>query len=245
MHVAATGEARLGMAQLIRADLYRYKGKRGLREGIHMYLWNPGFRFTFWFRVAAHLRSQRSLRLLYWGAEFQRRRYEIKYGISISNDTPIGPGLYIAHIGGIVVNSEGGIGRNFTISHGVMIGKMPRGPLTGCPVIGDNVFICAGAQVLGRITLGSDVVVGPNAVVVKGVESGAVVAGVPAHVVSRKGSAGYVAWAYDDRTTQCERPPTYVAYTRYVSAANAVVVGVPARAISMNGSAGVRELDRL
>ena len=51
--------------------------------------------------------------------------------------------------------------------------------------IGDNVMICAGAKVLGGITVGNHVVIGANAVVVHDVPDGTVVGGVPAKVLKR------------------------------------------------------------
>ena len=51
------------------------------------------------------------------------------------------------------------------------------------PIIGDNVFIGAGAKILGDITIGDNCVIGANSVVVKSVPSNSIVAGVPAKVL--------------------------------------------------------------
>lgn len=51
------------------------------------------------------------------------------------------------------------------------------------PVIGDNVEVCCGAKVIGGITVGNNVLIGANAVVVKDVPPNCVVAGVPARVI--------------------------------------------------------------
>jgi serine O-acetyltransferase len=50
------------------------------------------------------------------------------------------------------------------------------------PVIGDHVDIGAGAKVLGAITIGNNVRIGANAVVVRDVPSDSVAVGVPAMV---------------------------------------------------------------
>jgi len=157
-----------------------------------------GFRYTFWMRLAAYLRHRTALRPVYWLAELQRRRYGTKYGIDISNDTPIGAGLYIGHIGGIVVNGDSTIGANCNLSHNVTIGKASRGPRLGCPRIGDNVYIGTGAVIFGSIAIGSRVAIGANPVVSKDVEAGMVVAGVPAKVISSQGSWGYVKYTVCD-----------------------------------------------
>lgn len=50
-------------------------------------------------------------------------------------------------------------------------------------VVGDNVFIGAGALILKGVTIGSNCIVGANAVVAKDVPAGHIVAGNPARVV--------------------------------------------------------------
>lgn len=47
-------------------------------------------------------------------------------------------------------------------------------------MIGDDVMITCGAKVLGEITVGDGAVIGANAVVIRDVEPGAVMGGVPA-----------------------------------------------------------------
>ena len=50
------------------------------------------------------------------------------------------------------------------------------------PIIGDNVYISHGACVFGGITIGSNVIIGANAVVNKPVPDNVVIAGVPAKI---------------------------------------------------------------
>lgn len=117
----------------------------------------------------------------------------IKYGISLSPYMVLGPGCHIGHIGGIVVNQRSSIGKNVNLSHEVTIGIKNRGKYAGVPVIGDNVYIGPGAKIIGRVVIGNNVAVGANTVVTKDVPSGAVVAGVPAKIISLQGgSDGYV-----------------------------------------------------
>lgn len=180
-------------------DLYRYNGATGGRSLLRVYLDEPGFRFTFWLRMAACLQQRSALlRPFYWLSRWQRRRYEIRYGISIPCGADIGPGLFIGHFGGIVVHPQARIGRCCNLSNGVTIGQANRGVRKGCPVIGDCVFIGPGAKILGKVIVGSHVAVGANAVVTTDVEDNQVVAGVPARVISSRGSEGYVNWTdYD------------------------------------------------
>ena len=87
-----------------------------------------------------------------------------------------------------MVNPVATIGENCTVFQGVTIGEW-KGKR---PHIGNNVTIFAGAKVIGNVTIGNNVVVGANAVVTHDVPDNAVVAGIPARVISMKG-ADYVA----------------------------------------------------
>lgn len=91
----------------------------------------------------------------------------------------IGGGLFIQHGFATMITAES-IGKNCWINQQVTIGFNGQGP---APVIGDNVMITCGAKVLGSITVGDGAVIGANAVVIRDVEPGAVMGGVPARKI--------------------------------------------------------------
>ena len=94
-----------------------------------------------------------------------------------------GEGLQIWHYGSIIVNPEARIGRNCQIHGNCCIGNI-RSDSQDSPVIGDNVDIGQGAQILGGIRIADGVRIGAGAVVIKDVlEPGVTVVGVPAHIV--------------------------------------------------------------
>ena len=104
-------------------------------------------------------------------------------GIEIHPSAVIGKGLLIDHGMGVVIGETAQIGNNCTIFHGVTLGG--RGNVIGKrhPTLGDNVFVGAGAKILGNIKIGNNVKIGANAVVLTDVPDNATAVGVPAQVV--------------------------------------------------------------
>ena len=186
---------------LVLSDLYRISDRLDAGALLFHVLRGSAFKYIFWMRTCAYTRSRPLLHLtVYRIARFMLTHYTYKFGISIPFETTIGPGFYIGHFGGIVVNEKSVIGRNCNISHGVTLGEANRGEKKGCPVIGDNVYIGPGAKIVGAVRVGNDVAVGANCVVTGDVPDHSVVVGIPGRVISQEGSAGYVNRTdYDDR----------------------------------------------
>lgn len=103
----------------------------------------------------------------------------------IGRRADFGPGFVLIHSQGVVINTSVQGGRNVFIEHQVTIGAEKQ----QAPVIGDNVFIGAGAKILGAVRIGNDVKIGANAVVTKDVPDGATVVGIPARVIKLYGKA--------------------------------------------------------
>ena len=100
-------------------------------------------------------------------------------GCMIGLRASFGPGLVLVHPVGVVINSAVRTGANVWIQSGVVIGEN-RGK---SPVLGNNVFIGSGAKVIGGISLGDDVRVGANSVVLNDVANGVTVVGIPARLL--------------------------------------------------------------
>jgi len=113
-------------------------------------------------------------------------------GISIPASAQIGHSFYIAHFGGIILNSNTVIGNNCNISQGVTIGVSGLGEKRGVPVIGDNVYVGANAVIAGKIKVSDNSLIGACSLVSSDVPENGVVVGVPAVVVSDKSSKGYI-----------------------------------------------------
>jgi serine O-acetyltransferase len=189
---------------LILSDLYRCSGSVKLTVLLKHLFRGDSYKYVFWMRTCQYACSNRALRYcVYPFAQLLLGRYRYRLGISIPPETCIGSGFYIGHFGGIVVNRRSVIGRNCNISQGVTLGQSNRGAKTGCPVVGNNVYIGPGAKIVGAIMIGNDVAIGANCVVTRDVPDHSVVVGVPGKVVSQRGSAGYCNRTdYDERFGQ-------------------------------------------
>lgn len=157
----------------------------------------PGLRFSFWMRFCAALRGKWMWLPAYAIALKRFNYYKYKYGMSIPFVTNIGKGFYIGHFGCIVVNPGAIIGNNVNISQGVTIGAANRGDNAGVATIGDGVYIAPGVKIIGAVRIGNNVAIGANAVVTHDVPDNAVVAGVPARIISMDGAKGYVNKKYE------------------------------------------------
>lgn len=130
-------------------------------------------------RFAAWCRQKR-IPLMYG---FLHRSMLVFFGLEICSAEKIGGGLYIAHPAGTVIQVES-MGKKGSIIASVTVGMRNSWEF---PVIGENVYIGAGARVLGNITIGNDVIIGANAVVIEDVPAGATVVGIPGRVIKVNG----------------------------------------------------------
>ncbi len=104
-------------------------------------------------------------------------------GIEIHPGATIGKRLFIDHGMGVVVGETASIGDDVTIYHDVTLGGTSLATGLRHPQVGNGVIIGAGAQLLGPIRVGDNARIGSNAVVVKDVEAGKTMVGIPARVV--------------------------------------------------------------
>jgi serine O-acetyltransferase len=103
-------------------------------------------------------------------------------GCVIGRGAEFGPGFVLIHSNGVVINGGVRGGERVLLEHQVTIGAERR----HSPVLGDRVFVGAGARILGGVTVGSGARVGANAVVVHDVQADTTVVGVPARPVERR-----------------------------------------------------------
>ncbi|MBS2028808.1 MAG: serine acetyltransferase [Deltaproteobacteria bacterium] len=181
------------MFENLRADLARFPG--GGWRSLRLALESPGFYAAALYRARRHVHTKlpRPVSLLVkLPLEPLARVASWALGVAIAPGARIGPGLYIGHWGGIRVGPSVVMGADCNLSPGVILGVGMRDGLRGEPTLGDRVYVAPGAKVFGPISIGSDVAIGANAVVCRDVPDHVSVGGIPARVISRKGSAAYL-----------------------------------------------------
>ncbi len=92
-------------------------------------------------------------------------------GVDVSPGARIGPGLMIVHGVGLVIGDHARIGADAMLLQQVTIGASRYERRDRMPTLGDNVFVAAGARVIGGIEIGDGVFIGANAVVTQDVPS--------------------------------------------------------------------------
>lgn len=166
----------------IRRDL-KYVNGHPYRALISRYLFEPGFRYCFWLRLARYcfLKGKKAI-LPFLICRMILKHYSYKFSFDISFRSQIDPGLVIAHFGYIIVTSNTKIGENCTLRPGVVFGKKLTAT-TGGPIVGDNVDFGVGTVIVGNVRIGNNVIVGANSVVTKDVPDNCVIAGSPARII--------------------------------------------------------------
>lgn len=188
------------LAASLRADLDRYREfhrrsgrtvstRRLLLESL---LLKAGFQAVVLYRFSRWLHE----RGLTWPAWVVARLNLWATGADLEFGARIGPGLLIPHPAGIVIGRGTVMGADATVFQGVTCGirGWAMGPASAYPVLGDRVVLFVRCSVLGGVRIGSRVVIGAHALVTHDVPTGALAAGAPAQVHTRRGDALLRAW---------------------------------------------------
>ena len=107
-----------------------------------------------------------------------------KYGLEILSDN-VGPGLYLGHAHNINVSPLAKIGKNCNLNKGCTIGRENRGKRIGAHTLGDDVWVGSNSMVVGNIHIGNDVLIAPNAYVNFDVPDHSIVIGNPAKIIKK------------------------------------------------------------
>lgn len=180
------------MLENIKQDYFRSKDQKATIVRILFRAFqDSGFRAVFFYRIGRWCRD-RHLGLL---AVFVERLMRHLSHCWISTLAEIGPGFRIAHVCGIIVPPKTCFGKNCTIRQNVTLGgnydKVTEDG-RGNPLIGDNVSIGPGAAILGPVTIGSNSIIGANALVTTSVPENSVVGAFRAEILAELSNSGQI-----------------------------------------------------
>jgi len=171
----------------IMMDVYRNLGSSTKKDVLKALVSNSTPGLLVYFRVCHYFAEldRKSLfqKLLHAFCYLRFKRLQDKCGVELNQHTRIGYGLRLPHKGGIIIHPLAVVGNNCEIMQGVTIGNNILKNRDGVAVIGDEVLLCAGAKIIGKVHIGNGVVVGANAVVNRDVEDSLIVGGIPAKVI--------------------------------------------------------------
>ena len=152
------------------------------RSRLEILMTYPGVHALLWQRIAS--------RLWRWKMKFSARLIAyvslLLTNIDIHPGATIGRRLFIDHGAGVVIGETAVIGNGVTLYHGVTLGGTTWNKGRRHPTLKDGVMVGAGAKVLGAITLGKNVRIGANSVVVSDVPDERSVIGIPGRIVARE-----------------------------------------------------------
>ena len=145
---------------------------------------------------------------LYWLARFISTFARWITGIEIHPGAVIGRRFFIDHGMGVVIGETAEIGDDCMMYHGVTLGGTSWDKVKRHPTLKEGVIIGAGAKILGPITLGKNVRVGSNSVVVRSIDDNCTVVGIPGRILKKKVSDDDQFDSYAASTSSSANDPT-------------------------------------
>lgn len=116
-------------------------------------------------------------------ASLRHKLYSVLTASDIHRMASIRADLRLPHPTGIVIHQDAVIGPRCMLMQQVTIGIVASGM---APVLGADVYVGAGAKVLGGIHIGDRAWIGANAVVLKDVPDDCTAVGIPARIIHRQ-----------------------------------------------------------
>lgn len=172
------------MFKAIKADLHAvFDRDPAATSWFEVVLTYAGFHAVVAYRISHWLKAHH----VPFFPRFISQTARILTGIEIHPSAKIGTGFFIDHGMGVVIGETSEIGDYVTLFQGVTLGGTGKERGKRHPTLGNHVVVGAGAKILGGITIGDNVKIGANSVVLKNVAANSTVIGVPARVIKTQG----------------------------------------------------------
>lgn len=186
----------INLKEIINSDLFRLGGDTSKKSLFTNILLKPEFKFIYIHRKCNYYRDKNKFKYMFYRVKLYR--LNLRYGFEISNKAKIGKGFKIDHRGSIIINPNAILGKNINVTSGVLIGQQNRGEKSGSPIIGDNVWIGANSSIVGKVKIGSNVMIAPGTFINFNVPSNSIVFGNPGIIKeSLTATDGYIGWPVD------------------------------------------------
>jgi serine O-acetyltransferase len=169
-----------GLFALLREDVACvFRRDPAARTTLEVVTTYPGVHALIWYRLS-HVLWRNGWRFAARFLSFLARMFT---QVDIHPGATIGRRFFIDHGCGVVIGETAEVGDDVTLYHGVTLGGVSWNAGKRHPTLCDGVVVGAGAKILGPITVGRDVRVGANSVVIQDVPDSMTVVGIPGRVV--------------------------------------------------------------
>ncbi len=165
----------MNMIKIVCNEYEKMNGKKNIIKSFLYYYYSNNFRCQCKIRRALLTKNK-------YIKHLKLQKLERKFGILIGDNAQIGNGFSICHFEGIVIGGKVKIGDNCNIYQQVTIGQKNN----KYPLIGDDVTLYPGCKVIGGITIGNNVKIAPNAVVINNIPDNSIAVGIPARIIKNK-----------------------------------------------------------
>jgi serine O-acetyltransferase len=174
------------IGEAVRADLSAvFQRDPACHSYAQAFLFFKGFHALESYRVAHYLWTHNRKTMAY----FIQNRMSDLFAVDIHPAAKLGRGIMIDHATAVVIGETAVVGDDVSMLHGVTLGGTGKQDQDRHPKVGRGVLLSTGAKVLGNIQIGECARVAAGSVVLKPVPPHTTVAGVPARVIGKAGSA--------------------------------------------------------
>jgi len=169
-----------GLEESFAADLHAIRSRDQAATGyLSPLLFSKTYQGLASYRIAHSLWLEGETRR----AKYLQGRISVVAAMDIHPGARVAGGVVIDHGTGIVIGETAVVETGVFMLHGVTLGSTGRAGGDRHPKVREDVFLGAGATMLGNIEIGRGAVVGAGSVVLKDVPPGKAVAGAPARVI--------------------------------------------------------------
>ena len=177
------------MNEIFKKDYYAFYGESWrIRGGEKRLISNRDIRYIYAGRMSTSAKNV-FVRMFF---HFIRHSMAVKRCAEISFQN-VGAGFHLSHGAAIIITAKAKIGENCSLRNGITIGVELRGKRKGAPTIGDRVWIGPNATIVGKISVGNDVLIGANSYVNFDVPDHSIVIGNPGKIIYKENATeGYI-----------------------------------------------------